>query len=186
MQVGGLRTSIGNGHANAQVFDSCLGVFCEDIEVTVFLKDTGIQKLKLWLILAAAAVRFQQASIRILRLRILVQILHVGVRRGGIKIEVILFYIFAVISFMARKTKETLFQDRIAAIPERKCEAKTLMTVADTGNAILIPAIGAGASLVGRKIIPRLAVGAVILTYRTPGKFTHVTAPAFPLADAVL
>ena len=56
-------------------------------------------------------------AVRESSLRILVQKLHIRVRRRGVEIEVVLLYIFAMIAFAARQAEKPLFQDRILAIP---------------------------------------------------------------------
>jgi len=50
-------------------------------------------------------------------LRILVQILHVGMRGSAVEVEVIFLYILAMIAFVAGKPKKPFFQDRITFVP---------------------------------------------------------------------
>jgi hypothetical protein len=51
-------------------------------------------------------------------MRVLVQKLHVGVRRSGIEIVIHLFDIFAVVAFMTGDAKKTLLQDIVLSVPE--------------------------------------------------------------------
>src|SRR5579859_224871 len=106
-------------------------------------------------------------------------------RRCGIQVEVVFLHIFAMIAFIAGETEEPLFQDGIAPIPQRQGEAKALMTVADTGNAVFIPAICARARLIMRKVIPGFAIRAVIFAHGAPRALTYVRSPAFPMGGAV-
>lgn len=50
--------------------------------------------------------------------------------------------------------KQPLFEDRILAAPERQRKTQDLVVVADSGQPILTPAIGAGASLIVRQVVP--------------------------------
>ena len=77
------------------------------------------------------------------RLRIFVEILHVGVRRRGVEIEVILLDVFAVVALVARQAEQPLLQNRVAAIPEGQCKADELMAIGDAADAILAPAVRA-------------------------------------------
>src|SRR5581483_3344886 len=82
---------------------------------------------------------------------------------------------------IAGHSEQPFFQDRIAAVPERKCEAQPLMVVADAGDAVLAPAVGAQARVLEGKILPRGAPLAVVLANGSPGPFRYVGAPAAPV-----
>ena len=69
--------------------------------------------------------------VRISRLRILVQVLHVGVGRGAVEVEVILLDVLAVVALAGREPEGSLLQDRILPVPERQAEDKHLVSVAD-------------------------------------------------------
>src|SRR4051812_2877146 len=105
-------------------------------------------KLKLRLIATAGEAFINQPFIRIRRLWVLVQELHVRMRRRGIQVVVILLAVLAVIALVPGYPKHPFFQDRIAAVPQRERKANLLMTVADTAQTVLIPAIGLGTSLI--------------------------------------
>src|SRR5881409_2802486 len=55
-------------------------------------------------------------------LRVLVEVLHVGVRRRGVEVEVAFLHVLAVIALGAGETEEPLLHDGIAAIPEGERE----------------------------------------------------------------
>src|SRR6516165_9577728 len=59
------------------------------------------------------------------------------------------------------------------------------MAVASPRYAVFIPAIGPGAGLIIRQVVPGIAVGAVVLSHRSPGAFADVRAPTLPVSDAV-
>src|SRR5262249_45416464 len=48
-------------------------------------------------------------------------------------------------------------------------------------DAVLVPAVGAGARVVMREVVPRRAVGAVILAHRAPGPVCEKRPPAIPV-----
>jgi hypothetical protein len=64
------------------------------------------------------------------------------VRRRGVEVEVVLFDVLAVVPFTACEAKESLLENGVVAVPESQSEADGLMTVADTADTILAPAIG--------------------------------------------
>src|SRR5207237_900484 len=60
-----------------------------------------------------------------------------------------------------------------------------LAPVADSGQAVLVPAIRARAGVVVREVIPRRAVRAVILADGAPGALGEVRPPALPVLGAL-
>ena len=77
--------------------------------------------------------------------------------------------------------ERTLLQDRVLTVPQGQAQAEPLFHVTKSGQPVLAPAIGPGPGLVVRQVIPRLAVGAVILADRAPLPLTDVGAPPVPL-----
>ena len=106
MQPGSLRTAIRHRDPDQDVLYIALRVLDKGIKIAVVIKDAGIQEFEFRLIFAPSAVLFHQFRVRKLRLGILVQILHIGVRRRAVKIEVALFHILAVIAFVTRKPEK--------------------------------------------------------------------------------
>src|SRR5262249_44592663 len=90
--------AICRAYADEYVFGSRLGVFDDDIEITILVEYSGVHELEFRLPAAATPVFFEESSVRELGLRVLVEKLHVAVGRCRIEIEVILFDILAVIS----------------------------------------------------------------------------------------
>ena len=60
------------------------------------------------------------------------------------------------------------------------------MAVADAGDAIFIPAIGARAGVVVREIVPGVAIGAVIFADGAPGALGNKRTPAVPVPDPLV
>src|SRR6266702_1983344 len=177
-------SAIVRGDTNEDVFGGGFGILDDHIEISIFGEDACIEQLKFGILFRTAPVFFQQLSIGIGSLRIFVKKLHVRVRRRAVKVEVILLYIFAMVSFVAGKAEETFFEDGISFVPKCEPEADELVTVANRGEAILVPTIGARAGMIVRKIFPRFSGGAVVLAHRSPRAIADVGAPALPMRFA--
>jgi hypothetical protein len=109
--------------------------------------------------------------------------------RRRVEVPPDLLGVLAVVSLAAGQAEDALLDDRVPLVPEREREAQLLVEVADPREAVLAPAVGAGAGVVVRKVGPGVAVGAVVLADRSPGAFAEVGPPAPPrrgfLPDAV-
>ena len=155
MQRCGVRPAIGDRDADQNVVRVGLGVFDEDVEIAVLGRRRRCRSAQTRDRCASAPlVLVEQARVGKLSLRILVQALHVGVRGRGIQVVVALLDIFAVIALVAAQAEEALFEDGIAPIPERERETQALMVVADAGDAVLAPAVGAQVRVLEREIFP--------------------------------
>ncbi len=106
-------------------------------------------------------------------------------RRRGVEVEVILFDVLAVVSFVAAQAEEALLQDGIAAIPKGEREAEALVIVADSEDAVLRPPEGAQGGLIEGEIIPGVAIGAVVFAGIAPGAFGQIRPPAPPVFGAI-
>ena len=60
-----------------------------------------------------------------------------------VEIEVIFLHVLAVIALVAGQAEDAFFQDRVALVPQSQGEADHLLAVADAGQPIFIPAVGA-------------------------------------------
>ena len=134
----------------------------------------------------ALPVFFHELAIGKHRLGILVQVFHVGVRRGGVEIEVVLLHVFAMVPFAPGEPEEAFFENRIPAIPQGQGKTESLMVVADPGQTVFAPAVGPGAGMVMRKKVPRGAVGTVVFAHRAPLAFGEVRPPPPPVRRAFL
>jgi hypothetical protein len=72
----------------------------------------------------------------------------------GIEVEVVLLDILTVIGLRRDQAKQPLFQKRVFTIPQYQGKHQDLVTVTDTGQPILTPAIGFGTGKVMRKKVP--------------------------------
>src|SRR5262249_5177201 len=99
-------------------------------------------------------------------------------------IEVVLLDVLAVIAFLVRQPEQALLEDRIALVPQRDAQTQVLIAIAEPGNRVLAPAIGAAARMVERKVVPGVAVGGVVLANRHPGAVADVGPPALPVGGA--
>src|SRR5262249_29158132 len=98
--------------------------------------------------------------------------------------EVVLLDVLAVVAFAVRQPEQPLLQDRVAPVPERDGEAQVLRAIAEAADAVLVPAVGAAARVVVRAVLPRAAVGAVILPHRSPRAIADVGPPPLPVRPA--
>src|SRR5262249_40944841 len=104
--------------------------------------------------MATALVALDQLLVRVGSLRILVEILHVGMRRSAVEIVVVLLHVLAVIALAVRESEEALLQDRVFSVPQRKCEAQSLAIIRYAGQTVFAPMISAGVRLLVSEIIP--------------------------------
>src|SRR6185312_10756279 len=82
-----------------------------------------------------------------------------------------------------------LLQDRIIAVPQREAEAQPLLDIAEPGEAVLPPPVGAGPGLLVGRVVPGVAVRAVVLADRAPLPLADIGPPPVPvtgLGQAVL
>jgi hypothetical protein len=62
--------------------------------------------------------------------------------RRGIQVKVILFDILAMVALVPGQTEDPFFEKRVSSIPQGEPEADHLVSIADAGQAVLIPPIG--------------------------------------------
>lgn len=102
-------------------------------------------------------------------------------RRRRIQIIIIFFNVFAVVALVIGQAEESLFEPIILAIPQTQREAELRLIVADSGDTILAPPIGPRHGLLVRKIIPAIAISAIILANRSLLTFAEVRPPQQPI-----
>src|SRR6516164_7917784 len=100
--------------------------------------------------------------------------------RRAVEIEIIFFDIFAVIALGIGQSEEALLQDRVLSVPQSNSKAQPGVVVAETGEAVLTPVIGAGAGLIVGEVVPRIPVLAVVLADRAPLSFAQIRTPLLP------
>ena len=180
MQGRGIQRAVGGADAHEDVGCVGLRVLDRDVEVAVVLEDARVQELVLGIGARAALVLLDEVRVRESPLRIFVEELHVRVARHVVEVEVVLLHVLAVIALVAREAEHALLEDRVGAVPERECEAKLLVLVADARDAVLAPAVGARARVIVREVLPRRAAGAVVLAHRAPLPLREVRSPQAP------
>src|SRR4029453_8996237 len=134
--------AIVNGDPDQDVFRGSLRVFHEDIKVAILIEDAGVEKLVLEPVSAAFAIRSYDRLVGESSLRVLVQILHVRMRRRRIEIEVVLLDVLAVVTLTVCEAEQPFLEDGIFAIPKGEREAQQLPLVGNARETILAPAIG--------------------------------------------
>ena len=78
------------------------------------------------------------------------------------------------------EAEQSLFENRILPIPDRKCQADALVLIAETKKTVLAPAIGATASMIVCEIIPGRSIWTVIFAHGSPLALAEIRAPAPP------
>src|SRR3989454_6256408 len=127
-----------------------------------------------------------EASVGKRRLGVLVEVLHVGVGRGRIDVEVVLLHVLAVIPLAAREPEEALLEDRIAAVPERQRQAEPSVVVGDPGDPVLAPPVRPRSGMVVGEGVPGRPKRAVVLANGPPLALGQVRPPPLPVGRAVL
>jgi len=122
VQGGCFRSPIADADFNQDVLGIGFGVFDEDIEITVFVENSGIEQFIFQFVPAAIAVGGDQVLIGVSRLRILIEVLHVGVRGRAIQVKVIFLHVFAVIALLLLSPNNRSF--RMGSLPFQSPKAK--------------------------------------------------------------
>ena len=159
-----------------------LGVVHLDDPVAVLVEHARVEELILRIELAAAAVLGNEVGVRELTLRVVVPPAVPGMARQCVEVPPVLLGVLAVISLVAREPEDSLLEDRVAAVPERQCEAQPLLDVREAGESVLAPAIRPRARLIMGQVLPRRAALAVVLADRAPLALAQVGAPVVPIA----
>ena len=186
VQRRGVGASIVGLDLDAEVFRCRLGVLDEDVEIAVLFEDARIEQLEFEVMRAASAVLLHEPTVGEFPLRVLVEELHVRVRRRIVEVEVIFLDVLAVIALRRRQAEEAFLEDRVLAVPEGGGEAEELIAVADAGDAVLAPAVGLAAGEVVGEVAPGVAVGGIVLADGRPCAVADVGPPPPPAGDVVL
>ncbi len=139
---GRFRPAIVHGDPDEHVFRAFLGVFHEHVEIAVVVKHARIEQLVLELLPRPSPVRLDQVAVGKLPLRILVQILHVGVRGRAVEVEIVLLHVLPMVRLAVGEPVQPLLQDGVALVPQRQGEAELLLVIADPPHPVLAPAVG--------------------------------------------
>src|SRR6516225_8933361 len=148
-----------------------------DIPIAILVKHPGVEEIEGRIAAAAPPVFGDEPFVGIGGLRVFVEIAQPAVARRSIDVEIVFLDVLAVVAFVAGQAEGTLFEDRVAAVPQRERETQALLLVAQSAEPVLVPAIGARARLVVAKMLPGFTMEAVILAHGAPGAFGQIRAP---------
>src|SRR5262249_44942130 len=157
-----------------------LAVLDEDVPVAVLVEHARVEQLVLEILATPAAAGHHEIAVRIGRLRILVEVLHVRVGRRRVEVEVVLLHILAGVPLAVGQSEQPLLEDGVLAVPQRQRETEELLIVGDAGEPVLAPPVGPGAGLVMAEVVPCVAVLAVILADGPPLPLGEIWSPLAP------
>src|SRR6516162_6795005 len=126
------------------------------------------------------SVGIYQIYIGIRTLRILVEVLHVRVSGCAVQVEIIFLDVLPVIGLAVGQPERPFLDYRVLAVPQGQRKTQPLVIVAETGETILTPVIGARAGLIMAEIVPRVPVAAIVLADGAPLAFAEVGPPLPP------
>jgi hypothetical protein len=152
----------------------------EHVEVAVLVEDAGVEELVLHVVPRAPAVCLHQIGVRIRRLRVLVEKLHVRVGWRAVEVEVVLLDVLAVVALAVGEPEEALLEDGVLAVPQRERETEPLLVVGDPSQAVFTPAIRPRSGMIVGEEVPGVSVLAVILAHGSPLPLAQVRAPLLP------
>ena len=132
VHLGRFGAAIVDRDLNQDVFRGRLGILDEDVEVAILVEHAGIDQFVLHFLPAAAAAGLDKIGVRECRLRILVEVLHVRMRRRAVEVEVVFLDVLAVIALAVGQAEQAFLEDRVLSIPQGQGEAQPLLVV---GNA---------------------------------------------------
>ena len=180
MQIGRVRSPVDRGDAHEDVFGRALGVLDEHVEIAVVVEDAGVEELVLHLVAGAPAVRLHQVAVGIGRLRVLVEVLHVRVRRRAVEVEVVLLDVLAVVALAVGQAEQPLLEDRVLAVPQGQAKQRRCLSSE-------MPARPSSPQRYARerawscvKKFQASPFVAVVLAHRAPLPLAEVRAPLLP------
>ena len=184
MKRGRIGTPVDGGEADEDVLGVGLGVLDRHVEVAVLVEDARVEEFVLHLGFAALGVGVHEVLVGEGGLWVFVVALEVGVAGRPIHVEVVFLHVLAVVALAAGESEGAFLEDGVFLVPEREREAEALVVVRKAEQTVLAPAVGARAGVVVRKVVPRLARGAVVLADGAPLAFAQVRAPTPPVSLA--
>ena len=103
------RPAIVDGHAHQNIVGRGLGVFHENIEVAVVVKNARVEQFKFSFRFAALRVFRDELIVGKGALRILVKHLQIGMRRCRVEVIIQFLHVLAVIALGIGEAEETFF-----------------------------------------------------------------------------
>ncbi len=141
MDRSGLRTAVRDRYLDEEIVRIGLRVLNDHVEVALLVEDAGLVQLELGLVPSARAVLLDQPLVREPCLRVLVETPHVGMRRRGVQVVVVLLHVLPVIAFGAAEAEQAFLENRIALVPQRERETDPLLPVGNAGEAVFVPPV---------------------------------------------
>ena len=181
MQRSGLQATVGGGDADCQIVRRVFCVFDLDIEVAAVVEHAGVSQLEFAVVLAAAAVFFDEPRVGIFGLWIFIQAAEVTAGGCGVEIVVAFLNVFAVVALAIGQAEQALFENGIAAVPEGERKTDPAFAIGDAKQAIFTPAVGTTAGVIVREILPAVAVSGIVFADSAPLALGKVWTPAFPV-----
>src|SRR5512140_711715 len=180
MKFGRFGAAVYGGNLHEDILGTRLGIFHKNVKVSVLRENAGIKEFILHVLPRSMPVRLYKIRIWKCRLRIFIEVLHVGMGSSRVEIKVVLLHIFPVVPFAIGQAKEALFEDRVFAVPESQGKAKMLSVIGNPCQPILSPSICPGSRLVMREVIPGIAVFTIVLAYGSPLPLGEIWPPLPP------
>ena len=177
-----LGPGVGDVDRHQQIGRVGLRVVDLDDPVPVVVERTRVEQLVLGVVLPASAVLGPEILVGERGLRVVVAPAVPGVAGDGVEVPPVVLDVLTVVGLGPGQPERPLLEDRIAPVPQCQAQAQPLLAVAEAGQAVLAPAVGLGAGVVMRQVVPRLAVGAVILPDRAPLALAQIRTPRIPVA----
>src|SRR5690606_2577785 len=97
-------------------------------------------------------------------------------------VPVVLLDVLAVVSLRPVEAEEALLDDPVLAVPQCDREARVLQQIGQAREAVLAPPECPGVGVVEGEVLPRIAIGGVVLADRAPCTFGQVRPPLVPRA----
>ncbi len=180
VQLRRLIRTVMHGDPHENIVGMVLGVFDADVAIAVVFKHAGVEDFVLGIFKPAAGVLGDQVRIRKRGMRVFVEHAHIGMARYAIDEKVQFLDVFTVVALGVIQTEQALLDDRVAPVPKRQAQAPALSLVAEPGQPVLTPTVGAAAGMFMGEVGPGIAIGAVVFAHRAPLAFTQVRAPVAP------
>src|SRR5450755_3959089 len=138
--------------------------------------------LVLELVPVAGGVDIDQVLVGERSLRAMVPPPVPGMTGHRVQVPPVLLDVLTVITLRVREAERPLLQDRVPPVPQRQGQPQPLLDVAEPGQPVLPPPVGPRPGVVVRQVVPRVAVGAVVLPDRALLPLADVRPPPVPVA----
>jgi hypothetical protein len=186
VEGGRLRAAVGGRDADGDILLIGLGIFDENVEIPVVVKDAGVDQFVFHSLSNPRLIFSHELGIGKRPVRIAVEQAHGGMRGSIVDVKVVVLHILAMVSLQGIDAKQSLFEMIVSAVPEGGRETEDLIAIADAGDAVLAPAVGLGPGRVVGEVCPGIAVGGVVFADGSPGAIGEVGAKAPPPGAVVL